>query len=92
MRYFLSERHPELAGTALRWVESLIVFTHPLCRLEVIHPPTTIVRYSHLFQVVLELAQKHRMAPSIVEQLAQTLTTSQTRGTAAGPGALTVAS
>jgi Nuclease-related domain len=92
VRHFLSERHPDLAGTALRWVESLIVFTHPLCRLEVTNPRTTIVRYSHLFQVVLELAQKHRMAPSIVEQLAQTLATSPTRGTAAGPEALTVAS
>ena len=92
VRYFLSERHPDLAGTALRWVESLIVFTHPLCRLEVMYPRTTIVRYSHLFQVVLELAQKHRMAPPVVEQLAQTLATSQTRGTAPGPGALTVAS
>ena len=92
VRYFLSARRPDLAGTTLRWVESLIVFTHPLCRLEVTNPRTTIVRYSHLFQVVLELAQKHRMAPSIVEQLAQTLATSPTRGTAAGPEALTVAS
>jgi hypothetical protein len=92
VRYFLSERHPDLTGTALRWVESLIVFTHPLCRLEVIHPRTTIVRYSYLFQVVLDLAQKHAMDPSVVEQLAHTLANSQTRGSAAGPGALTIAS
>lgn len=92
VRYFLSERHPDLMATALRWVESLIVFTHPVCRLEVVHSRTTIVRYSHLFQVVLELGQKHRMAPAIAEQLARTLATSQARGAAAGPRALTVAS
>ena len=93
VRYFLSERHPDLAPTALRWVESLVVFTHPLCRLEVSHARATIVRYSQLFQVVLELGKKHRMAPATAGQLAHTLTTSQTRGAAeAGQGSLTVAS
>ena len=80
VRYFLIERHPELASTALRWVASLIVFTHPLCRLEVNHAPATIVRYSQLFQVVLELAKKHQMAPATAAQLAQSLATSQARG------------
>jgi len=92
VRYFLSERHPDLAPTALRWVESLIVFTHPLCRLEVNHARATIVRYSQLFQVVLELGKKHRMAPATAAQLAHTLTTSQKRGAEAGQGSLTVAS
>src|SRR5881397_666834 len=93
VRYFLSERHPDLAPTALRWVESLIVFTHPLCRLEVNHARATIVRYSQLFQVVLELGKKHRMAPATAAQLAHTLATLQARGAAgAGRGPLTVAS
>jgi Nuclease-related domain len=91
VRYFLSERHPDLASTALRWVESLIVFTHPLCRLEVSHARTTIVRYSQLFQAVLDLARKNNMAPSVAEQLARTLATSQARDPAAA-GPLTVAS
>jgi len=91
VRYFLSERHPELTSTALRWVESLIVFTHPLCRLEVNHAPATIVRYSQLFQAVLELGKKQNMAQSVSEQLARTLGASQAGGSAAR-GSLTVAS
>jgi len=93
VRYFLSERHPDLAPTALRWVESLVVFTHPLCRLEVNHTRATIVRYSQLFQVVLELAKKHRMAPATAAQLAQSLVSSQARGsTELGQGFFTAAS
>jgi len=92
VRYFLSERHPDLAPSALRWVESIIVFTHPLCRMEVNRARTTIVRYSQLFQVVLELGKKHRMAPATAAQLAQTLANAQARRAAqAGRGPLTVA-
>jgi nuclease-like protein len=92
VRYFLSERHPDLAASALRWVESIIVFTHPLCRMEVNRARTTIVRYSQLFQVVLELGKKHRMAPATAAQLAQTLANAQARRAAeAGRGTLTVA-
>jgi hypothetical protein len=89
VRYYLTERHPHLTSTALRWVESLIVFTHPLCRLEVNHAPGTIVRYSQLFQAVLELARKHRLAPAVAAELAQTLVRSQTRG-APGPARGTI--
>jgi hypothetical protein len=93
VRYFLGERHPGLTSTTLRWVESLIVFTHPLCRLEVNHTPATIVRYSQLFQTVLELAQKHHVAAPVAAELAQTLVRSQTRGAVAlGGGAITAAS
>ena len=80
VRYFLAERHPELVFTALRWVESVIVFTHPLSRLEANHGQTIVVRYSQLFQAVLELAKKQRLDPAIAEQLARTLVASQTRG------------
>jgi Nuclease-related domain len=93
VRYFLAERHPELVFTALRWVESIIVFTHPLSRLEANQGQTIVVRYSHLFQVVLELAQKQRLEPAIAEQLVRTLVASQTPGTAdAGRARLTAAS
>lgn len=73
VRAFLTERHPEL-----RWVESLVVFTHPLCRLEVNHARATVVRYSELVQVILELAQKHRMASATAARLAESLAASQT--------------
>lgn len=79
VRYFLVERHPDLSSTALRWVESVVVFTHPLCRLEVNRPRTTVVRYSELLQVVLALAEKHRMASGIAARLAETLVASQSR-------------
>jgi hypothetical protein len=73
VRYFLAERHPDLASTALRWVESVVVFTHPLCRLEVDRSRTTVVRYSELLQLVLALAEKCRMAPRIAARLAESL-------------------
>src|SRR2546427_3353528 len=57
VRYFLSARYPGLAASALRWVESIIVFTHPLCRMEVEHPRTMVVRYSQLYHEVLELSR-----------------------------------
>lgn len=77
VRYFLLDRHPDLASTALRWVESVIVFTHPLCRLEVNRPRCAVVRYSELLQVVLALADKHRMAPEVAVRLAKSLSVSQ---------------
>ncbi len=73
VRSFLTERYPEL-----RWVESIVVFTHPLCRLEVNHARTTVVRYSELVQVICELAKKHRMAPATAARLAERLASAQT--------------
>ena len=93
VRYFLSERHPELVASALRWVESIIVFTHTLCRVEASDAQATVVRYSQLYQAVLELSRKHRLAPSTAALLAQTLATSQSRaGTVVRRGALRSAS
>ncbi len=68
VRYFLTERYP---GLAPRWVESIVVFTHPLCRLEVNHARATVVRYSELLRIILGLAAKHRMAPEVAARLAE---------------------
>lgn len=73
LRHFLTERHPELRGSALRWVESIIVFTHPLCRLEVDQAQAVVVRFSELRQAVLTLADRKRVPPAITEQLAGSL-------------------
>jgi len=73
IRYFLSEKHPDLAASALRWVESVVVFTHPLCHVEGSDGRATVVRYSQLYQTVLELSRKHRLAPPTASLLAQTL-------------------
>jgi len=77
IRYFLSERHPDLAGSVLRWVESIVVFTHPLCHVEASDAPATIVRYSQLYQTVLDLSRKHRVASGTAAQLVQTLAASK---------------
>ena len=74
IRSLLIERHPELRDSALRWVESIIVFTHPLCRLEVERSRATVVRFSELLEVILALAERRRLAPAIAEQLARSLT------------------
>jgi Nuclease-related domain len=90
IRYFLSERHPDLAASVLRWVESIVVFTHPLSHVEASDARATIVRYSQLYQVVLELSRKHRLAPFTAGLLAQTLALSQARaGAGTEGGALT---
>jgi Nuclease-related domain len=73
VRYVLIERHPELRDSVLRWVESIIVFTHPLCRLEVDRPRATVVRFSELREVVVALAGRRRVPPAIAEQLARSL-------------------
>jgi len=77
IRYFLSERHPDLTSSVLRWVESIVVFTHPLSHVEASDAPATIVRYSQLYQTVLDLSRKHRVASGTADQLAQTLTASR---------------
>lgn len=77
VRYFLTERHPDLAATPLRWVESVVVFTHPTCRLEVNRARAAVVRYSELLQLILTLAEKHRMAPTVAARLAESLVASQ---------------
>jgi hypothetical protein len=84
VRYFLSEKHPDLAASALRWVESMVVFTHPLCHVEGGDARATVVRYSQLYQAVLELSRKHHLASPTASLLAQTLANSQgDAGTAA---------
>lgn len=77
VRYYLAERHPDLVSTALRWVESIIVFTHPTCRFEVNRAQTVVVRYSQLLEAVLELAQKHNLSPVVASRLAESLAASQ---------------
>ena len=77
VRYFLMERHPELRDSALRWVESIVVFAHPHCRLEVDRPRATVVRFSELLQVVLGLAERRRLPPAIAERLARSLASAQ---------------
>lgn len=73
IKRFLSEEHPQLKGTALRWVHSLVVFTHPLCSLELDRPDATTVRYSELLDVIRATGKRDQLSPSVARTLAQTL-------------------
>lgn len=73
VKELLSRRHPDFTS----FVTSIVVLTHPLCRLEVHQARATIVRYSELKQVILELAQRRRMSPTRVAELARALGASQ---------------
>jgi hypothetical protein len=74
VRFFLTERHRD---PRVSWVESVIVFTHPLCRLEIDRPRAIVVRYSELLEAVVELARKHQMVPEVAARFARQLVASQ---------------
>jgi len=73
LREFLRREHPELRSTALRWVDSIVVFTHPLCRLKVDRPGITTTRFSELLGVILSKGQGNRLSASAAQKLAHTL-------------------
>jgi hypothetical protein len=73
IREFLCTEYPELRSTALRWVDSIVVFTHPLCRLEIDRPGITMIRFSELLEVMLAKGHRNRLPASIVNKLAHTL-------------------
>jgi hypothetical protein len=66
---YLRRRHPGLA-----WVDAVVVFTDPLCRLEIDRPTPTVVRFSQLMQVVLEKGKQRRLSASTAAMMAETLT------------------
>ena len=74
LRRFLAERHPNINSG---YIQSIAVFTHPLCRLKVDRARTTVVRYSELMQLMLELGQRHRMPTALARSLAESLAGSQ---------------
>jgi len=55
----------------------VVVFTHPLCHVEASDTRATVVRYSQLYQAVVELSRKHHMASLTASLLARTLAKSQ---------------
>jgi hypothetical protein len=73
LREFLRREHPELPSTALRWVDSIVVFTHPLCRLKIDRPGITTIRFSELLGVILSKGQGNRLPASAAKKLAHTL-------------------
>jgi hypothetical protein len=70
---FLAERHHDLRHSALRFVDSVVVFTDPRSPLEIYWPRTAVVRYSELLQFIRELARQRGMDASTAATLAHTL-------------------
>lgn len=55
------------------YVEAVVVFTDPLCQLELYRTQVTAVRYSELLAVILELARRRRLAPTLAYAIASRL-------------------
>jgi len=57
----LSDRSAAFRTSRARWVEGVVVFTNPLCRLEINRPGPTIVRYSELLMLIAEKAKRRTL-------------------------------
>jgi hypothetical protein len=74
IREFLAAKHPELKDSALRYVRAAVVFTDPLCRLEVNRARAVpVIRGSELVDLMRELAGAHRMDALSVQKVASSL-------------------
>lgn len=54
----LSDRSAAFRTSRARWVEGVVVFTNPLCRLEINRSGPTIVRYSELLTLIAEKSKQ----------------------------------
>jgi Nuclease-related domain len=70
---FLAERHPDLRRSALRYVDSVVVFTDPRSPLEVYRARSAVVRYSELLQFIGELGRQRALDAATAATLARTL-------------------
>lgn len=57
----LSDRSAAFRTSKARWVEGVVVFTNPLCQLEINRPGPTIVRYSELLMLIAEMAKRRAL-------------------------------
>jgi len=72
LRRWLAERHPDMYS-ASAFIQSMAVFTHPDCQLEINHTQATVVRSAELLRVLHEKSQKLRMPPAVAGRLARSL-------------------
>lgn len=61
VKAYLSDRSLTFRTSRVRWVESVVVFTNPLCQLEINRPGPTIVRYSELPMLIAEKAKQREL-------------------------------
>ncbi len=73
VREFLIRAHPELTGALLRWVDTLVVITHPFGRLDIDRPWHPVMRYSELRAFVEARPRRARYTAALGEMLAGAL-------------------
>jgi hypothetical protein len=88
LRETLSQAHPDLKDSVLRFVESIAVFTNPTRQVKVDRAETIVARYSQLLDVILAIARRKRVPTTVAAKLAETLTevTPDHARLATGPG------
>jgi hypothetical protein len=73
VRELLQNQCPAWPASGPRWVDGVVVFTNPLCRLELNRPGPTIVRYSELLALITEKARRSWLDASQASRLAAIL-------------------
>lgn len=64
---------PTIRASAVSSIDGIVVFTDPLCRLEIDRPGTTVVRLSELLGVIREKGKRRRLSAVDAARLAQAL-------------------
>lgn len=72
LRRWLADLHPDIYS-ARAFIQSLAVFTHPGCRLDIDGAESAAVRCSELLHVLHEKGRERRMPPVVASRLAESL-------------------
>jgi len=73
VREALGHAHPDLEDSVLRFVDSIAVFANPSSRVRVDRAKTIVARYSQLLDVILAIARRKRVPPTVAARLARSL-------------------
>jgi hypothetical protein len=73
VKEFLSRAHPELGRSLLRWVDGVVVLTHPLCRVKVDRTWAPVVRFSELLSLIEAKPARPRYTREVGQMLADVL-------------------
>ena len=73
VKEFLCRAHPELGRSLLRWVDGVVVLTHPLCRVKVDRSWAPVARFSELLPLIECKPARPRYTPEVGQMLAGAL-------------------
>jgi hypothetical protein len=76
VKEFLSRAHPELGRSLLRWVDGVVVLTHPLCRVKVDRSWAPVARCAEL----LSLIEAKEVRPRYTREVGHMLAGALSRG------------